>query len=268
MPQIPDAFYVPHAGTTDEFTPTTYCIGPWSKNFQHAGPPSALLARSMEALAAASGLPHVARFTVQVSKPVPMSLLKVVASISHGGKSVAHIAGVLSAGGTVVARAAAVFMRQSSTPMKALQNAAQKPLAPPPRGKPYEFPDYSRVPVGYRTAMQLEISSGVHTNGPTTMWFRQRVPLVLGEPAPSGLQRLLVVGDSGNGISFYVSPLDYSFVNPDFSVVIHRPPRGEWIAMEARTELNDEGSGAAYSKLFDEEGHCGDGSQTLFVNKL
>ncbi len=65
-----------------------------------------------------------------------------------------------------------------------------------------------------------------------------------------------------------MSPRRASFVNPDLSVVLHRRPVGEWICMVARTELNGAGSGVAYSKLFDSEGHCADGSQTLFVAKL
>lgn len=268
------SFYVAQPDTTDEFLPTPYCVGPWSSQLQHGGPPSALLTRSLEAAAISAGVPWIARLTVQLLRPVPMSALKVATQVASGGKRVGYIGGTLTAGGAVVATATAVCMRRSETPDYDARSLAQPAACPmPPRGAKFEFPlafvKATGSSFGYGRAFDMELAanSGPYGKGATTIWFKQRVPLVLNE-APTGLQRLLTVADSGNGISFFVPPFEASFANPDLSVVLHRPPVGEWICMAARTDLNAYGSGVASSKLFDAAGHCADGSQTLFVNKL
>jgi hypothetical protein len=59
--------------------------------------------------------------------------------------------------------------------------------------------------------------------------------------------------------------VEYLFVNPDLTVVLHRYPAGEWVAMEARTTLGGAGIGVAESTLHDERGPIGHGLQSLFV---
>lgn len=48
MTSIPDALFVPDG---DRFVATEHTHGPWSEDHQHAGPPAALIARALEALA-------------------------------------------------------------------------------------------------------------------------------------------------------------------------------------------------------------------------
>lgn len=257
------AFYKEISET--EFTPSAHTAGPWSDATQHAGPPSALLGRAIEKVAA--GL-TVLRFTANIFKPVPVrNTVHVATEVVRKGKSLSYIAATLTVDGEVFIRAVALCVRQKKfSEITDIQAKAQGSRPAPPRGEPFTFPQFLSGPVGYHSAMQMELVEGVHGAGPTTMWFRQRVPLVLGETSPSGLQRALVVADSGNGISFYAHPLKVaSFVNPDLCVVMHRAPRGEWVGVQARTENNDVGSGVAYTELFDSEGPCGRGSQVLFV---
>ena len=92
------------------------------------------------------------------------------------------------------------------------------------------------------------------------------VPLVEGE-APSGLVRVLVAADSGNGVS---SPLDYEsyiFVNTDLTVHLYRDPEGEWIGLDARTHVEPTGIGITETVLHDLRGPIGRALQTLFVRK-
>src|SRR5439155_11380216 len=95
-------------------------------------------------------------------------------------------------------------------------------------------------------------------------WMRMRLPLVESE-APSPLQRVLIAADSGNGVSQALDPARFTFVNPDLTVYLHRPPDGEWVAMDAATTVRPSGVGLAESALFDERGAIGRALQSLIV---
>jgi hypothetical protein len=48
-------------------------------------------------------------------------------------------------------------------------------------------------------------------------------------------------------------------------VTLHRPPRGEWLGMDAATVYGDTGVAQASSVLFDADGPIGRSAQSLFV---
>jgi hypothetical protein len=96
------------------------------------------------------------------------------------------------------------------------------------------------------------------------LWFRMVRPLVAGEE-PTGLQRLLVAADAGNGVGVALSVARYTFINPDLTVVVYRAPEGEWVGLDTRTTLDETGLGVADSALHDARGQVGRGLQTLVV---
>jgi len=49
-------------------------------------------------------------------------------------------------------------------------------------------------------------------------------------------------------------------------VALHRAPVGEWIHLDARTEIGDRGAGLAHTAISDLTGAVGHGLQTLFVS--
>jgi acyl-Coa thioesterase superfamily protein len=96
------------------------------------------------------------------------------------------------------------------------------------------------------------------------VWTRLRVALVEGEE-PTGLERVLAVADSGNGVSG-VLPLDrWLYINPELTVHMLREPRGEWICLDATTAIAPGGAGLASSVLSDDDGIVGRGAQSLLV---
>ena len=60
----------------------------------------------------------------------------------------------------------------------------------------------------------------------------------------------------------------FTFVNPDLTVHLHRPPVGEWIGMQAESTAETNGIGLADTKLFDKNGKIGRGAQSLFIDEL
>jgi hypothetical protein len=90
------------------------------------------------------------------------------------------------------------------------------------------------------------------------------MPLV-GDEEPSGLQRLLTVADSGNGVSNVLEPRKWLFINSDLTVHVYRDPVGEWIALDAATAIGPDGVGTATTVLHDLTGPVGRGAQALLV---
>jgi Thioesterase-like superfamily len=100
--------------------------------------------------------------------------------------------------------------------------------------------------------------------GPAIAWFRMRVPVVAGEE-PTPLQRAACAADFGNGASSALDWSRYVFVNPDLTLYLQRPPRGEWICLDARTSVDPAGVGLARSTMHDLDGPIGVAVQALFV---
>jgi hypothetical protein len=90
------------------------------------------------------------------------------------------------------------------------------------------------------------------------------MPLVAGE-APTPLQRTVAFADFGNGLSRALDFSTHLFVNTDLTVHLHREPEGEWVALDARTDLDRTGVGQATSILRDRHGRLGVAAQSLFV---
>ncbi len=113
-------------------------------------------------------------------------------------------------------------------------------------------------------AIEIRFVAGVFGRGPSTAWFRLRVPLLAGED-PSPLERLAAAGDFGNGISAELSWDEFAFINPDLTLYMERPPEGEWIGLQARTTIAAGGVGLAESVIYDLRGRVGRAVQALLV---
>jgi hypothetical protein len=117
---------------------------------------------------------------------------------------------------------------------------------------------------GYADLVENRVAEGRFFAGPCSVWFRLRHPLVDDE-VPSPYQRVAVAADSGNGISAALDFARYSFVNCDLTINLLRRPVGEWVCLQARTELGGNGCGLAESALYDEGGLIGRATQSLAV---
>ena len=73
------------------------------------------------------------------------------------------------------------------------------------------------------------------------------------------------MSDSANGVSASLDWQTDTFANVDLVVSLHRPPRGEWLGMDARTIHGGTGAAQAVAVLFDADGVIGRATQSLFV---
>jgi hypothetical protein len=94
-----------------------------------------------------------------------------------------------------------------------------------------------------------------------------RSPLVAGEET-SATARAAAAADFGNGIAAAVPWGEFLFINPDLTLYLERPPRGEWVAMQSETRIRPGSVAVSDSLLWDEEGLIGRAMQTLLVERL
>jgi hypothetical protein len=257
---VTDAFYVPDG---DRFTPTPWTRGPWGPDAQHAGPPAALVARAIEALEP-EGEWQVARFTLEILRPIPLTALRVEAHVARPGKRVQLVEASLLDERGEVARASAWRIRRAERPVPAAGEEAP-PFDPPGDAAPAPAFDPPWEGGSYFTAMEWRVARGAFFEpGPAAVWMRARIPLVVDEQT-SPLGRVLIVADSGNGISSVASPLEYLFINTELTVHLFRLPVGEWVCLDAVSRIDPSGIGVAESVLWDEVGRLGRGNQALLV---
>ena len=100
--------------------------------------------------------------------------------------------------------------------------------------------------------------------GPATLWARMRYPLVPDEE-PGPLERVLVVADSGSGVSWELDMNRWLFINPELTVHLHREAAGEWICLDAQTVISTGGAGLATPVLSDLDGPVGVAAQSLLI---
>ena len=250
-----DAFY---AHDRARIVPSELTRGPWDPNSQHAGPPSALLARALERCEPREGA-RIARVTVEILAPVPIAPLSVSARVVRPGRSVELIEASLEGADGELMRARGWRLAESDI----TADWEQEESPPGHEGaEPLEFFPTGQA-VGWHTAMEIVFARGRFLEpGPATVWMRPRVELMAGEEI-TPLQRVLLAADGGNGVS---APLDWSrfiFINTDLTVHLLRPPVGEWVCLDSVTHVD--GLGITDTALWDENGRIGRAAQTLLV---
>ncbi len=260
LPASAAAFFVAEG---DRFVATPHTSGPWSRQLQHAGPPSALLARAIERAVADDPALAVARLTVELMAPIPLATFEIETSVLRAGRKVRRIDATLFTGGRAIARATGLAIRTGDGQGPPPLDSWVRP-EPPERGEPHMFPVVITEPVGYAEAVDVRRVAGATQPGGVAAWIRSRVALVAGEP-PSPLQRVLIAADSGNGVAVPADPRRYTFVNADLHVALHRPMEGEWVCLDAFTARDPAGVGLTQTRLWDLRGPIGMALQTLVI---
>lgn len=244
----------------DSFEATEWTRGPWSPQHQHAGPPSALVAGRLDEMLDDSF--RVVRMAIEVTRPVPIGKLRLERSFRREGRSVRAMMGLLfDEQGKLVLTADALAIAQTELDVATIRPTMDEKL--PADSTDVEFPFFDPGP-GYAAAMELRFGRGSFGEGDVMAWMRMRIPLLPGID-PSPLERVMAAADSSNGVSQRLSTKEYSFLNPDLAVTLHRPAEGEWIGLGARTDLDQRGIGVADARLYDEHGPIGRGVQTLLI---
>ena len=265
------AFYSPQG---DRFVSSELTRGPWDPDSQHAGPPTALIARELECTPAAIAPDaswQFGRITFEILRPVPIAPLTVSTEVVRPGRSVELLAATLAGEeGEPLIRATAWRVVRAAVELPfglAGEDAGSparpsSPLAPPADGSPESSSKPGRTTATTRR-WSTDFSPGAFSS-------RARQPCGCGcesrwSPASSRrpLQRVLTAADSGNGVSAALDWSRFLFINVDLSVHLHRMPATEWVCLDAITVPEPTGIGLADTALHDERGPIGRALQTL-----
>lgn len=237
--------------------------GPWSPELQHGGPPNALAITAAERAAqAATGRDDLValRLAADFVGPVPVGQIETSARVVRAARSAALVEVMMSAADRPCLLARVWFVRTADTSTLAPARAAAASVPAGSVGLDVDF--------GYGASLEWRFVSGrMRTPGPATAWVRPTIGLVDGR-TPSGLALVALVADSASGISAELDWATWSFLNVDLDIHLARPFLGEWVLMEASTQLGPAGSALARSTLSDQRGIAGAGLQTLVVAPL
>ena len=249
----------------DSYRPSSLTRGPWHPDHQHAGPPIALMCRAIENTALKLGLTHLSRLTANLLRPVPIRDLAIEVITGYVGRNTGHFSARLVVDDKEIANVTALAQREHDVKLLDVLPGHPLPLAPrgPDDSPPAVLP-FGDKSVGYFDLVETRIARGVFFKGPCAIWFRLRHPLFENEE-PSGYQRVAVAADSGNGISAILDFTRYTFLNLDLTINLLRKPMGEWICLNARTWLGQNGCGLAESMVYDLHGLIGRATQSLAI---
>ena len=244
------------------FASTHSTAGPWGAEAQHGGPPAALLVRAVENLTRDGADRVVGRFTMELLGPVPVGPLRVEATVVRPGRSVEMCEATaydVTRDRPCAKATAWLFPAHADGPAQDHRPPAHGPTDGVAKDLP---PSWSG---GYLDAVEWRWISGAVTEpGPGLVWMRPTVPLVEGE-AMSPVQRLMTCVDSASGVSAALDPGSWGFLNTELTVHVLRPPRGDWVCLDAVTTLGPGSVGIASSRVYDERGLVARSAQALLV---
>ena len=249
-----DAFYEPDG---DSFVATDHTRGPWHVGYQHGGPPAALLARALFEPGS-----MLVRVSVALLRPVPIGRLRIGVE-RGGGRTAQRNVARLFADDRVVAEARGLCIREQPVDLPA--PAPPDPWPDPTEGAAFEM-DFFLHEVGYHRAVDLRVAHGSWGTSPIGMWARPRIPLVAGTDT-SPTEQLMILADAQSGMGCPADPRHYTFLNPDLTVYLERPPqpRDGWFGFDIRATADRHGFGLAQSEVRDALGICARSAQALVV---
>ena len=256
---VPECFYWREGeGKTESFVSTILTRGPWNRNFQHGGPPSALLTTALM-----TGVDDMAlaRVTLEFLRPVPIDRLRIEVQEVTEGRSVRRRSARLFHGEKPVMEATGLFIRQLPTET---DNSCES--WPQPEGlEPFTIPFFP-WDVGYQSSLELRLLDPPWGKSKMRLWGKARFPLVAGrETLPEA--HVMILADAESGLGPPVDPTKWTYVNPDLTVYFGRPPEEGWLGLEIHSFVGELGGGISEAQLRDDKGIFGRSLQNLLVEK-
>jgi acyl-CoA thioesterase len=253
----------------DHYIPTELSGGPWNPQHLHGGPPAGLLAQVLEAATDPAAM-RLARFTIDLLRPVPRAPLRVSVDTVRAGRRLQLLSGSIFADGVEVCRASALYLERQElevpdygqfkgAPMPARDESAISTLA--------ELSGFSPKHgglIGLHTTAEACLVDGTGGRGQGRVWMRLPVPVVAGEPASSTVQ-VATLADFGNGVGQLRLDDSTGSINTDITLYLHRIPTSPWLGLDSRSRMESNGAGLTETTLYDDEGPIGRVVQATLV---
>jgi hypothetical protein len=223
----------------------------------HGGAVSGLTVAVMEERARAEGWGLPLTASVFILRPAPLETLETKVEPLRVGGRVAIAESTLWAGGKLIAKATAAFVKPLDVPELARVAVQPSPL------DPATMPPWQRGDGVKHTTFfdALDIRDG----GNGIKWGRMKRPMV---PFDAPLANLFAFADNGtpywlSGTEFWPPP--WGFPNIDVAVHVSRAPVGAWVGVEPTSDWRADGMGLTDARIHDEQGLLGRGCQTVVI---
>ena len=251
----PGAYFVTD---TEGLRPVPEAQSPWSADMLHGRLLAGLAARAVEGGDHDPAL-RLARLTLDMFRPPPMSPFTVSSAVVRDGRRVRVVEISIRAGGTEVARASALMLRAGDHPHATVWSAPDWD-APPPEAFPP--PDDWVAMNGWD--IRLMTPGGFWTADRKRLWARDGWELVEGEPL-SPVVRAALAADLPNPLANSGSE-GLQFINADLTLFLGRPPVSEWIGLEVTDHLGHDGIAIGSCTLYDTSGPIGSSTVCAMTN--
>lgn len=237
--------------------------GPWDRSMQHGSAPTSLIAHIAEQMPTLAPM-RVARITIDLMRPVPITTLDIQTEIVREGRKIQLVSIRLLAGDTEVVRASVLKLRKTDLPLP--PEADERKIEVPLPESLADMP-MNDDPVPFLAGLSLRNAKGsFQASGPAAIWYRANRPIVEGQPI-SALMRTAVAADFCNGASSVLPWESWTFINADLTITLAREPVGEWVLLDAETWAAPNGGGIAFAKLADKSGYFGRAVQNILIER-
>jgi hypothetical protein len=245
------------------YLPTHFTEGPWDPEAQFGGAPAALLATLVEDTPTLVPM-QIARFTVDLLRPVPLTPLHASLRVTREGKRIQVVDASLWSGESEVARCSALRVRLVDLGGVDIPTG-EDPVGLPESPRPDSLEMYpGRTPPGSRWAVEyLHQDRGGYFLDP--LWVRLRVAVVAGRAA-SAMAQLAYIADLASGIGMGHGQ-GLRSINADLSLNVLRYPVGEWISLTGTSLISREGIGHSFATASDTGGVVANLALTRLIDR-
>ncbi len=256
---------------SDLYHPNQAALGPWSPDFLHGGSPSGLLAAVMEDAMDGADL-RLARFTLDLLRPVPAKPLLATVETVRAGRRLRVLQGTLSADGVVVSRATGLYLEKTPVAVppegrfdtESLPSRTDHPPASLIEVAERDLPQKRLTLPGLHSTVEVALVDGIEGLGRGRAWMRLPVPVIDGQPSSQAV-RAATLSDFGNGVGQLRLAAGVGSINADITLYLHRDPAGEWLGLEARSRMENNGNGLVETTLYDDNGPVGRVMQAILA---
>ena len=239
-------------------------LGPWSEDSCHAGPVTAIIAGAAEALVPDRQL---VRLTVNYVRPVPMRGFRIEAvPDGSGGTAASTAVSAFDRDNKLLATARCLHLKVRDISNPPTSNQAAPVLSEASIG---DFPVRQALHDKRFFGTEIEVAyppGEDNEPGPTTIWMR--TPTIVYGEEPTAFQTACPLADCANGFARNAEFVDVTCVNPDLTVLLHRPPESEWLASSGVSYWEPTGIGSTTATLYDERGAIGAALQSLVIRPV
>lgn len=209
--------------------------------------------------------------TVEILGAVPLTQLRTRATVIRPGKRISLLEAVVEDDtGRGYIRGTGWWIRTAAS--DSIERAVDEAM-PGPGGATSAEDFLGRWSSGYIDSIdvrrsdlpdaQLPIKDGRNTS---IYWSRTDLPVVAGRE-DSPWMRVMKTVDIANGLNNILDTNEWTYMNVDTTVYLHRAMRGEWLGLSAEANYGPDGIGTTVTRIYDEHGPIGTCNQGIILDR-